>query len=53
LLGIKSITDVFNESSSFEDIGTNYDFFEMEETKIVSYKKKNQVLYENNRTIRI
>jgi hypothetical protein len=39
-LGINCATGLFSESSSWEDLYCSYDFFEMEEIKIISYKKK-------------
>jgi hypothetical protein len=39
-LGINSITNMFSESSSPDDIGYTILFFEMEPVQVVSYKKK-------------
>jgi hypothetical protein len=39
LLGIKYITNVFTEGMDVEDCCINMEFFEMEEEKVISYKK--------------
>ncbi len=39
ILGIKSITNLYSESSSPEDCYVTIEFFEMKEVSIISYKK--------------
>ena len=39
-LGISLVTDVFSEDMDVSDCGEEISFFEMEEIKITSYKKK-------------
>lgn len=39
LLGIRHITNVFSEGMDVEDCCVNMEFFEMEEVKVISYKK--------------
>jgi|GEM_PF-3074250 hypothetical protein len=38
-LGIRHITNVFSEGMDVEDCYVNMEFFEMEEVKVISYKK--------------
>jgi hypothetical protein len=40
LLGVRSITNLYSESSDMEDMFYTLKFFEMEETTVVSYKQK-------------
>lgn len=40
LLGIRHITNIFSESSGYEDCYVTIDFFEMEEVQEIAYKKK-------------
>jgi len=39
-ISVRSITDMFSEQSSFEDMYHHLEFFEMEEILIKSYKKQ-------------
>ncbi len=34
------MTDIFGESTGYEDICNDYEFFEMEPTTVTTYKKK-------------
>ena len=38
-IGVRSVTDCFNESSSIEDMGHNLEFFEMKEVSSITYIK--------------
>ena len=40
LIGINCITKMYSESCSYEDMCHTLEFFELEEIKVVSYKKK-------------
>jgi tRNA uridine 5-carbamoylmethylation protein Kti12 len=39
-LGVRSVTNIYSESSSVEDMFWNLIFFEMEEIQTITYKKK-------------
>jgi hypothetical protein len=39
-IGVRACTDLFSESSSWEDIFWQYNFFEMEEKRTITYIEK-------------